>query len=296
MHVRRPAVAGRFYPNQRDACLQSLEQCFARAQTSPQISGKIVGGLGPHAGWICSGAVAAQVSTAIHASRHPTTAVVFGAVHVRNVHQAAIDPDGKWETPLGPVQIDSALARRIMAAEESIEANALAHEMEHSIEVHVPFLQKLLPDIRIVPIMVPSNDKAHRIGAAVGRACREAEADAIFLGSTDLTHYGPAYDFVPQGIGLEGLAWAKDHNDRRMIDLILRMDETAIVPEARQHWNACGAGAIAATIAATKQLGAVHATLLRHTTSYEVLGDLFKEEPMDAVGYAGFVFSRAAGD
>jgi AmmeMemoRadiSam system protein B len=293
MNVRRPAVAGRFYPRQRDACLQNIDQCLAAAGSAPADSGTVVGGIGPHAGWICSGAVAAQVATALSAGRHPKTAVLFGAVHVPTGRRAAIYPEGAWETPLGTVEIDSDLARAILSADNGIEANTLAHEMEHSIEVHVPFLQKLLPGLRIVPIMVPVNDHAPRVGAAVGRACREAGADVIVLGSTDLTHYGPTYDFVPRGIGVDGLAWAKEHNDRRMIELMLKMDESAIVPEARQNWNACGAGAIAATIAASKQLGATRATLLRHTTSFEVLGNLFKEEPIDAVGYAGIVFSRA---
>ena len=292
MTVRRPAVAGRFYPHQRDACVQSIEQCLARAPVAPAVSGTIVGGIGPHAGWVCSGAVAAQVASTLQANRQPKTAVLFGAVHVRHSHRASVYPEGAWETPLGPIEIDAELANKLVAASETIEANPSAHQSEHSIEVHVPFLQKLIPGLRIVPVMVPPNEHAPRVGAAVGRACREAAADVIFLGSTDLTHYGPTYDFVPRGIGPEGLAWARDENDRRMIDLVLKMDENAVVPEARKHWNACGAGAIAATIAASKELGATRATLLRHTTSSEVLGDLLNEEPTDAVGYAGIVFSH----
>ena len=128
------------------------------------------------------------------------------------------------------------------------------------------------------------------LAACIGRACKSLGGDVAFVGSTDLTHYGPGYGFTPSGMGLKGLVWAKDVNDRRMIKLILAMQDDKIVEEAEANQNACGAGAIAAAIAASKAYGATRATLLEHTTSFEVLRELYEEPMRDAVGYAAVAF------
>ncbi|MEK6642915.1 MAG: AmmeMemoRadiSam system protein B [Planctomycetota bacterium] len=293
MLIRKPAVAGMFYPREAGRCAAELEDCVERARGSecPDVSGRIVGGVVPHAGWVCSGAVAARVIDRIAVQRAPAVVVVFGAIHVGlDGPQAYLYPSGVWETPLGPAHVDEGVSNQLVKQTDLLAADAGAHAREHSIEVEVPFIQHLLPDSLIVPIMVPVNERAAALGTAVGQVCKQSGVDAIFLASTDLTHYGPSYSFAPQGVGPEGLRWAKDVNDRRMIDLILAMREGEAVNEACANWNACGAGAVAATIAACKAIGAGRATLLEHTTSYEVLRERYHEPPHDAVGYAGLVF------
>jgi AmmeMemoRadiSam system protein B len=106
------------------------------------------------------------------------------------------------------------------------------------------------------------------------------------LGSTDLTHYGPGYRFTPVGVGPGTLAWSKE-NDRRIIQLALEMKAENIIPEARSHHNACGAGAIAAAVATARTLGAQKGVLLEHITSYEVRSE---GEIEDFVGYTGIIF------
>ena len=110
------------------------------------------------------------------------------------------------------------------------------------------------------------------------------------VGTTDLTHYGPRYGFTPKGVDAEAMAWAKNDNDRRFIDLVLEMKAGELVPEAATHRNACNSGAAAATISAVKALGATTGVLLEHTTSREVLGGEMSSGEPDSVGYAGFVF------
>jgi AmmeMemoRadiSam system protein B len=234
--------------------------------------------------------VAAAVFLTMARRRQPGVVVLFGAVHVRHGSRAAMFSSGAWETPLGLVRVEERLAQRLLTQSGLIEADPHAHEEEHSLEVQVPFVQHLLPRTPIVPIMVLPNDKAAAVGASVGRTCQAYGVDAAFIGSTDLTHYGPAYGFTPQGVGPTGLAWAKDVNDRRMIELIVALREADAVGESLVNHNACGAGAIAATIAACKAAGAARATLLRHTTSHEVLSAIHDEPMRDAVGYAGIVF------
>jgi hypothetical protein len=157
--------------------------------------------------------------------------------------------------------------------------------------VQLPFIQHLFGDVRIVPIMVPPVPTAHEIGEAVARTVKSYDYNAVVIGTTDLTHYGPHYGFTGHGIGRTAHAWAKEINDRRFIDLVCGLKSSELVAEAQQHKNACSSGAAAATLGAVVALGATDAELLAHTTSSEVLADPTAEEAVDSVGYAGIVFS-----
>jgi hypothetical protein len=295
MMIREPAVAGMFYADQPQQCLAEVRACIDQAAHAAGLSGtaapvgRIIGGIVPHAGWVCSGAVAARLFDLIAKGPPPATAILFGAVHVMHGPRASLFPSGAWETPLGLAEVDDRLAERLCGQTALLEVAPHAHEREHSIEVQVPFLQHLLPQTRILPIMVPPTDKAAALGRTVGRACKDFQTHVVFIGSTDLTHYGPGYAFTPHGTGPAGLDWAKTVNDRRMIDLILAMSEDQAVAEAEAHQNACGAGAIAAAIAACRSYGATQAALLEHTTSFEVLRAM-REPARDAVGYAAIAF------
>jgi len=116
----------------------------------------------------------------------------------------------------------------------------------------------------------------------------KAGLSAVFLASSDLTHYGPGYDFAPAGVGLGGLQWARG-NDRRVLDLVIRMSAEQVVNETRSHLNACGGGAIAAMLGACRALGATHGEVLQHANSYETLRDIAPQGPENAVGYAAVV-------
>jgi len=292
MMVREPVQAGRFYAAGAKQCRAELEGCLPRPEELGALPEVIVGGIVPHAGWMCSGAVAAKTFAGIAQRRRPTTVVVFGAVHWPMRADAAVFSRGAWQSPLGAIDIDDRLAERVLGACPLVHDEPYAHEREHSIEVQVPFIQHYFPKARLLPVMVLPGRGASEVGRAVARAARDSNADAVFVGSTDLTHYGPGYDMVSHGIGAPGLRWAKEQNDRRMIDLILALDAEAVVPEARTRHNACGSVAVAATIAACKEAGATEARLLEHTTSAEVLGEIHRGEMADAVGYAAIIFGR----
>lgn len=291
MLIREPVQTGRFYPADEAKCREDVEA--HSAQGAHSVEGVVRGGIVPHAGWRFSGRVAAEVFATIAGQAKPTTVVIFGAVHRHRGAKAAMFPSGCWETPLGPVEVDKRLAERVLGHTNLIVEDAYAHEQEHSIEVQVPFVRHLLPEAMILPIMVPPVPEASEVGEAVARTVETYQADAVMIGSTDLTHYGPSYDFTPEGVGLEGLVWAKNVNDKRMIDLILALTPKPIVPEARSHGNACGAGAVAAAVAAVRHLGADKGALLRHTTSHEVLG---QGGGLDSVGYAGIVFTSSTAE
>jgi hypothetical protein len=292
MMIREPVVAGHFYAGQADRCRADLKQFLDEAAPSdPYVGQRLLGGLVPHAGWVCSGAVAAKVFRALASSRTPEVIVLFGGVHRYRGREAAMFGSGRWETPLGPVEVDSRLAERILGHTNLIVDDPYAHEDEHSLEVQMPFIKHLFPQAKVVPLMVPVVKTAHEVGEAVGRTVTAYGYDALIVGTTDLTHYGPHYGFVPQGIGAKGNKWAKEVNDRRFIDLVCKLKTTEVVAEATARKNACSSGAAAATLAAVTALGATEAILLQHATSSEVLGAQSEEEMADSVGYAGIVFA-----
>jgi AmmeMemoRadiSam system protein B len=248
---------------------------------------RLIGGLVPHAGWSFSGAIAANVFGLLAAARSPDIVVLFGSVHRHSGERAAMFSAGRWETPLGPIEIDSRLTERILGHTNLIADDPYAHEGEHSLEVQMPFVKHLFPDAKVVPIMVPPVEAADEVGEAVARTLNVYKYDALIVGTTDLTHYGPSYGFTPRGIGAKGNAWAKAENDRRFIELVCSLRGKEVVPEAVNRRNACGSGAVAATLGAVVALGATEGILLDHTTSAEVLpGD-----QSDSVGYAAIVFA-----
>ena len=290
MMVREPAVAGRFYPASAASCRREIESLHSSSLPS-ELPEHPVAGIVPHAGWTFSGGTALGVLESIRARRTPKTFVVFGACHYP-VGRSALFASGGWNTPLGLVEVDERLAREILArAGDLVEDNPLAHEDEHSIEVQLPFLRHLFPEARIVPIMVIPNEDAATLGRTVGQVIKDLGADAVCLGSTDLTHYGPAYGFAPKGCGAEAVRWVRDENDRRMVDLMLRVDAEGAVAEAEKSANACGAGAIATTLAAARALGAERGYLVHYTTSYDVMrAEMGRTSAEAVVGYAGVVF------
>ncbi len=292
MMVREPSVAGRFYPQDRRGCLEAIE-AMHRPREFPDVPDRPVGGVVPHAGWLFSGETALAVFAAIESRRRPVTFVIFGTPH-RPVPGHVLFPEGAWHTPLGPVEVDGRLAEEVLGragAEGLLEADPVAHEGEHSIEVQLPLLQYLFADFRIVPILAVADATAPLLGRIVGQAIRDRRADAVVIGSSDLTHYGPMYGFAPKGLGEAALRWVREENDRRMIDLMLALKAEEVIDEARTHLNACGAGAIAATLAAARVLGATRGVLVQYTTSHDALRQRMGRADYDAVvGYPGVVF------
>ena len=287
MMIREPVKAGSFYPGAADACSAAAAKYCRLEPADRPSAGTVIGGVVPHAGWMCSGRVAGRVFAAMRSEPVPQTIVLLGAMHRVLGRRGVVFASGQWRTPSGTVDVDEELAGLLLDQSEHVLEDRSVHQDEHSLEVQVPFVQQVFPGCRILPILVPPVAVAPLIGEAAALAAEKCDCPVLVVASTDLTHYGPVYGFTPQGSGEGALAWAKDVNDRRVIDLVLAMKADAIVPEVAAHRNACGAGALAAAVAATKRMGATRGILLEHTTSREVLADRGFD---GAVGYAGIVF------
>ncbi|KPK77148.1 MAG: hypothetical protein AMJ79_04290 [Phycisphaerae bacterium SM23_30] len=292
MSVRTTAVAGQFYESSPQACRSQLEQMLPAEPLPAEMPPRIISGIVPHAGWVFSGALAGLVFAAVKQQNESTdTFVIFGAVHAVRTQQALLYDAGSWETPLGAIDVDEQLAAAILAeAPDLIIADCNGHRREHSIEVQVPLVQYLFEDARIVPLLIPPNERSHLVGRAAARAIARVEKSVVCIGSTDLTHYGPSYFFTPQGTGPQAHRWAKETNDKFFIDLALAMEADRLVDAAETYSNSCGAGAAAAAIAAARELGAARGYLLDHKTSAEIMAQKFNQDSTDSVGYAALVF------
>lgn len=290
MQCRKPVVAGQFYPSEPAQCLAQIHECLASCTLNGPLPDPLVAGIVPHAGWTFSGSLAAMIFAAVKKQRPTTrTFVILGAAHGYFGPKPALDGSDAWETPLGVVSIDSALRQTLLDGGSAVVVSS-AHRREHSIEVQVPFIQHLFPEARILPIIVPPNESALVLGNALADLPPETAAGIVYIGSTDLTHYGPRYGFTPMGIGTDALGWASNVNDRQFIDLALALEPERLLSGAIEKGNACGPGAAAAVILIAKRLGATKGLLLAHTSSNEIMLRQMGAASRDSVGYAAIAF------
>ena len=262
--MRPPAVAGQFYPGSPAQLGQQLDEMMPPAEELP-----IIGGVVPHAGYIYSGRIAATVH-----SRLPKreTYVILGPNHHGIGSPVALSRDS-WKTPLGVVSPDLELAD--LLAGSIIDQDETAHQHEHSIEVQVPFLQRRFGDIRILAISMAMQDEetASEVGEEIARAALKLKRDCTVIASSDFTHY-------------ESRDVARKV-DSQLIEAILNMDIPQIYSRVyRYNASSCGIGPIAATIAASRLLGASSGKLLCYGTSGDVSGDYSQ-----VVGYGAIVFT-----
>jgi hypothetical protein len=287
--TRAPAFAGLFYPADDSACHRSARAMLENAGRKSDGQTKWLGGIVPHAGWVYSGAIAAQTLATLGRGVQPDVVVVFGAIHTPlPTPVAALDIHRRWQTPGEDFEIAGHLQAMLLESNNLFRIDARFHEREHAVEVELPLIRAVWPNAMILPVEVPAIDAAVSVGQTTARQSFKAGLKAMYLASSDLTHYGPSYGFTPSGIGPSALNWAME-NDQRMLQLVTDMRVDRIVPESRSRRNACGGGAIAAMLAACREHGATDATLLQHTNSSEVSKNVRGSASADAVGYASVV-------
>lgn len=248
-----------------------------------------IGGIVPHAGWICSGAIAGNTIATIAHHGAIDVVVVFGAIHTPvRVDRAALDSFSRWALPGGAAAIAQDVRSKLSELAPLFMTDNRLHTQEHAVEVEVPLIQLAFPGAAILPIEVPVEENAAAIGRATARKLGALNLKAVYLASSDLTHYGVNYGFTPAGVGPQAMRWTKA-NDQRLLGLVSSMAIDQIIPEVRQRQNACGAGAIAAMLAACAELGARNVRVLQHATSFETLAEVAPQPPNNAVGYAAVV-------
>jgi MEMO1 family protein len=285
MALRRADFAGSWYPGKEAECRRVIETFSKEAGPCPVEKGRIVGGIVPHAGWFYSGSIACNVVQCLGDQAGCDTCLVFG----RHLHAASanyIMAEGGWETPLGPVEMDSEVATALIDEYAFSVETVTRYDQDNTIELQLPFIKYFLPETKIVPMGLPPVPLSVDIGRRAAEICVEKGRRTLVLGSTDLTHYGYNYGFVPKGTGETAVNWVKEVNDRRIVDLMKGMDAKGVIEESSENRNACCSGAAAAAISGARELGALHGRALIYKTSYDVRPD------NSFVGYTGILFTR----
>jgi AmmeMemoRadiSam system protein B/AmmeMemoRadiSam system protein A len=267
MMIRNPVVAGQFYPS----AAEDLRKMLADMTDIKAEKGVAVGLLMPHAGYIYSGRVA---GAAISRIKFKDTFIIIGPSHTGLGKPFSVMAEGTWRTPLGDVEIDTELAKKIIEISKYAEEDSQAHEGEHAVEVQLPFLQFFKPDVRIVPIILAyAPAEAYKeIGRDIARAIQELKREAVIIASGDMTHYEPQETAKKK----DGLA----------IAAMLELDEDELTEHYKKYdITMCAHGPVVCLMSAAKELGASGAELVKYETSGDTTGDYSA-----VVGYAGVIF------
>jgi AmmeMemoRadiSam system protein B len=278
---RAPAVAGMFYPDNARELRALIDHSFRNQHfgpgRAPPSTGKrkIYGIVSPHAGYVYSGAVAANGFYEV-SSIDFQDVIMVGPNHYGIGSWVAAMKDGTWETPLGEVQVNSQLAEKIAGRSAALDFDDYAHSRDHCLEVQLPFLQYIKQDFKIVPVVLISqrSDIAFDLGNAISKTIMEKDTleSTMLLASSDFTHYEPNRE--------------AHRKDGELIKTILALDINKFYAVLeRLNVSACGYGAIATMMVAARNLGATRGELLKYATSGDITGEISA-----VVGYSSIVF------
>lgn len=263
MMDRSPAVSGFFYPQDPEDLRKELEG-FDEKVTEPEGCETEIGVVVPHAGFIYSGQTAMYAYKVLGKS-NARRFVILGPNHSSEPPYAAVYSGDSWITPFGPARVDSELSDDIARKTDSVRTDNRAHQVEHSVEVQIPFLQYMFDEFSFSPIVL--GDQSESVTSDLGNSLSELPEDIAFIASSDLTHY-------ESGSSAE----KKDHE---LISVIESLDVDRFYNLiGEKKISACGYGAIAVLMTITKLRGG-KLNLLDYRTSGDTSGDW-----SSVVGYA----------
>lgn len=272
--VRSPAVAGSFYPADPFDLNGLIDECFVSSPLGPKgtrpAPSAMIAGMVPHAGYVYSGPCAAHLYSALDPA--VKRVIILGVNHWARGHRASLSPWQTWRTPLGEVTVDQELGGFLDARVKFLKPDAPAHAQEHSIEVQLPFLERVLADFTFLPISLShlSEEECAELGAAIADLCKTAadgKQKTLILASSDLSHY-----LSPK---------ETDKLDRMALEPVLAVDPPGLLRVVEnENISMCGVLPTAVMLFAAAALGVKRARLLKHCHS----GDI---SPMrKVVGYA----------
>jgi MEMO1 family protein len=267
--TRPAAVAGTWYPAAPGALTRDVDGYLAAAGPDAAIPhGRLDAVIAPHAGLMFSGPVGAYAYKAAAAGGPFDTVVLAGPSHFVAFDGVALYPSGAFESPLGPAAIDERLGEELMAASPVIQPMPAAHTREHSLEMQLPFIRRLLPDAAIVPLLMgrQTGKTIRALAAALGGVLRGPKKRVLLVASTDLSHYFDAKTATAL--------------DSRVSDCVAACDPERLLrvfeeyPEhERGRFVACGGGPAIAVMLAARAGGATHGRVLKYMNSGQVSGD-----------------------
>ena len=270
--IRKPAVSGLFYPSSHSELEHMINQMLA-AVTKQTEAANAFAIIVPHAGYVYSGQVAAYAYATL--PKHIQSVVLLGANHrLENYQGISIYDRGIFRTPLGDVEVDTQLCEKLKKKCPKLEFIPDAHLIEHSIEVQIPFLQKALPNVPIVPIVLSD----YRVSTCEELALalyQTLDPDIhLVIASTDLSHYYPDY------VATEMDAKAIQQIEKLDISNFIQLHESG-------QTELCGYGPVLTTLYYVKHHGQVNTHILKYAHSGEVSHD-----DSQVVGYVAVQFIK----
>jgi AmmeMemoRadiSam system protein B/AmmeMemoRadiSam system protein A len=271
--IRRPAVAGSFYPADPEELAQTVDDLLAGAPAR-EIEGDLVALISPHAGYVYSGHVAAHGYSLLR-GRGIRRVVVISPSHLGAFPGIAVFDGDAYETPLGMVPVDKRFARRLADSHMFLRLSGYGHDWregyrgEHALEVQLPFLQRALGDFELVPVVM--GDQGYEACRVLGRELARLihGRETLVIASSDLSHFHPYHEAVEL--------------DKKVTDAVQRWDFYSLSRNFQEdRWEACGGGPVVACLIAAEQLGASRSTLFRYANS----GDVPAGDNNRVVGYA----------
>jgi AmmeMemoRadiSam system protein B len=284
---RKAIVSGQFYAKSEKELKEEIKKCFLSkfgTGNLPKISEKekLIGVVAPHAGYFFSGACASHTYYKISQSKKPDVFVILGINH-SGIGKAIATSLYTWETPLGDIEIDKDFTNALVQ-NNIVEIDESANQYEHSIEVQLPFLQFLFKDFKFCPICLQSLsfEECEKVANEIMKAKEETKKSILVIASSDFTHYGYSYGYLPFSGSIDEVKEKLYELDRNAIDTILKLDAKKFYEMVvKKEMTICGFVPITILILLSKKLGAKNAELLKYYTSGDVIGDYG-----NAVGYA----------
>ena len=259
--IRQSVIAGSWYPGQPDVLRRTLEGYLADAE-KVKLEGELKALISPHAGYAYSGPTAAYAYKQLEDGPAFDTVAVLSPLHQAYLGRFAVTKANYYETPLGLVEVD---ARLVEALDKEVTLNRVGFDGEHSLEIQLPFLQQVLGDFTLLPVMLGEPLSSERslaacreLSAALAKLLRDREA--LIVASTDLAHLYDYNDVV--------------RHDRVVIELVERFDVEGLARALIEgRGQACGGAPVVAALLTAQALGANRATVLHYTNSGDVTGD-----------------------
>ncbi|MBU2541172.1 MAG: AmmeMemoRadiSam system protein B [Candidatus Omnitrophica bacterium] len=267
--LRESVASGKFYPSSAAAIRKQINSLLPkeRAQKSSAIAAML-----PHAGYIYSGEVAVSVIAQLEIRKN---IILLGPNHTGIGKRVSISSKGKWNTPMGDVEINEEIAKAFLSNSEILEEDISAHVYEHCLEVELPILQYFSSDFKIVPIVVGqiSLSEILKLAADLVKTIKTADLvdETLFLASSDMTHYESQQE--------------ANSKDKLAISQIEKLSAKGLIEiVSKNNISMCGVYPTAVVIEAARILGAKKAELIKYETSAKASGDYSQ-----VVGYAGLI-------
>lgn len=295
--MRKPVFAGFFYPASAHALTLMIEECFkgslgpgALPDEKKTSKNPVLAVITPHAGYAYSGMAAAWSFKRIAEAPLPDLFILFGPNHHSCVSGISIED---WLTPLGRISVDKNFAKMLVefSGKAGLRINDEVHSEEHSLEVQLPFLQFCLGEkiekTRILPILVSHDLDLDSAADALIRVIKESQRKVIFIVSSDFTHYGSNYGFVPFKARDRGvLKKLISELDKGAINFILACNDGGFADYVdKTQITICGFLPILLLLKVLKKIGFKKASLEKYYVSGDITGDY-----SNTVSYASIVF------